>query len=100
MAYRIVWTNRAISNFEKVIRYLRKEWSDKSAHKFTNEFEKQLEIISKNPVIGQTTSKSGSNKLLITRHNKLYYRIEKNKSITLLYIFDTRQHPKKIDTNK
>jgi plasmid stabilization system protein ParE len=95
MAYEIVWTKNAREDFHEIIKYLRKDWSHEIAENFVIEFYSKLDIISNYPFAGTVSLKEKDvRKILITKHNALYYKIEKD-TIRLLDFFDTRQDPEK-----
>ena len=95
MAYKIVPTLRFKKKTIKVLEFLEKEWSHKVAREFLLKIDKKFEILSTNPMIGRSSEKyKNVRAVLITPHNKMYYRIVSNK-ILILNLFDTRIDPKK-----
>ena len=91
MAYKIEWTENAKQDLKKIIEYLRDEWSVDIAEKFVDRLDSMLELLTISPYIGPASKKKkGVRQILITRHNRLYYRVIGNK-IILLDFFDTRQ---------
>jgi plasmid stabilization system protein ParE len=95
MAYEIVWTKKARETTEKVVDYLENNWSAKVADYFIDNIHFHLSMLASGSLKGRplkTNSKIKS--VLITKHNRLYYRERKN-SIQLLLLWDTRQNPKK-----
>lgn len=95
MAYKISWTDNALEDYQKIIEYLLAKWSLSVAIDFESKVNKKLSILSKMPSIGISSLKSREIKsILLTKHNRLFYRI-KGGTIELLNIFDTRQHPDK-----
>lgn len=56
--------------------------------------DRRMELLTKQPYVGAPSSKiNGIRGLLITRHNKLYYKINDDK-VTILNMYDTRMNPK------
>lgn len=94
MAKKIVWSSRAIASFDRIIKYLEKEWSKKEIEKLISNTKKVLRQIESGGVKFRSSGKKDIHEVLITRHNLLLYRIKKNQ-IDLLVFYDTRQHPKK-----
>ncbi|HEY1040445.1 MAG TPA: type II toxin-antitoxin system RelE/ParE family toxin [Bacteroidia bacterium] len=95
MAFEVVWTDGSLEDFESIIDYLVENWSDKIASEFNEILIDHLKMISDAPFMGIASSKENNvRKLLITKHNALYYRVEKHK-IVLLGFFDTRMNPNK-----
>jgi plasmid stabilization system protein ParE len=95
MAYQIIWTENAKEDLKTIYDYLVSEWSFKIAENFITECESKIDLITHFPEIGIKSEKYKSvYRILITKHNALYYLLEKDK-ITLLNFFDTRQNPDK-----
>ena len=95
MAYKIRWTAIALEDYERVINYLIKMWSVNVAIDFESIVNKKLANLSGQPFMGIASQKKPLvRSILLTKHNRLYYRIT-NDTIELLNIFDTRQNPKK-----
>jgi addiction module RelE/StbE family toxin len=95
MAYKIEWTENAKQDLKKVIEYLVEEWSVDVAEKFVDKLDSMLELLADSPFIGTASNKKkGVRQILITRHNRLFYRLIDDK-IILLDFFDTRQDPSK-----
>lgn len=95
MAIKIKWTQHAIDDYAHIVDYLRNKWSAASAEKFLNIVESRVDQLSYFPLIGIASQKNPAIRyIIITKHNKLYYRFNNN-VIEVLNIFDTRQHPDK-----
>lgn len=93
MVKQIKWTGKALRNLSAIISYLQNEWSDKVAENFALKVKNKLEILRKFPFSGSPSGiKPGYNKIVITKHNTLYYRVKKNE-IVILNIYDSRQNP-------
>lgn len=95
MAYQIIVKKRFTNKVEKTLIYLEKEWSYKVAVEFLQKIDRRFELLSKHPYAGAPSAKIKDIRgLLITRHNRLYYKIKDNKVI-ILNMYDTRINPKK-----
>ena len=95
MALPVIWTVNAIEDYKLVIDYLLLEWPLPVAEKFVETIEKRIEVLSNFPNIGIPSLKDPSiRSIILTKHNKLYYRVYSDK-IEILNIFDTRQDPEK-----
>ena len=89
------YIQRSIQCFECCSALLRKKWSKKVAENFLFIFYDRVDAIANNPNIGRKTNKNrGIRKILITKHNMLYYEVSGNR-IKLLTIFFTVQDPSK-----
>ena len=94
MAKKITWSELAADRYRHVIQYLLSEWIEREAAKFVNTVNTKLLLLSPFPNIGRRTSfNSTIRQLLLSKHNRLNYKIEKTR-IVLLDIFDTRQEEK------
>jgi len=95
MALKIVWTENAIQDYKLVVDYLLLEWSLAVAEKFAETIDRRIDVLSRFPNIGIASTKDLSiRSIVITKHNKLYYRLLSD-TIEILSIFDTRQNPQK-----
>lgn len=95
MAYQIIVKKRFTNRVQKVLTYLEKEWSHKVAVEFLLKIDRRIDLLARQPHVGVLSSKVKSIRgLLITRHNRLYYKIKGNKVI-ILNMYDTRINPKK-----
>ena len=96
MAFKIIWSPEAISDFEKVIDYLSENWTDREIEFFVKETNHLIQLISKNPYLFRSSEKENIFEAVITKQNLLLYQLDlNNKTVELLTIFDTRQNPKK-----
>lgn len=94
MALQIKWTANALEDYRQIVEYLMEEWSVSIAEKFIDIVESRIETLSSYPYLGLASLKDSSiRSILLTKHNRLYYRITST-SIEVLDIFDTRQDPK------
>ncbi len=94
MAKKIIWSTRAIASFDRIIKYLEKDWTEKEIEKLILKTQKALQQIESGSINFKSSGKKNIHEVLITKHNLLIYRIKKNQ-IDLLVFYDTRQHPKK-----
>ena len=95
MEQEIRWTENAFEDLKEVFIYLEKEWSSEISNNFLHKCFLNIELISKFPQIGIRSEKDKTvRKILITKNNFLFYRVE-NKIITLLGLIDTRSDPNK-----
>lgn len=90
MAYEIVINKRFSNKLLLVLDYLEKEWGRTVAIAFLNKVYSRIYALQSHPYIGAPTSLSNVRSTLITKHNRMYYRIVKNK-IVILNLYDTRK---------
>lgn len=99
MENQIIYKKRFLNKLDKLLTFVEKEWNITVGNEFLDKLEEKIQIIKSHPTIGGITSIKNTRSILITNHNKVYYRIEKNK-IVVLNMIDTRKDPKKNPFNK
>ena len=93
--YKILWTDFALSELEKTIEYLEKNWTERELRNLASEIEETLTLLSHNPNLFQASNlKKEIRRVIVAKHNTLYYRI-KNNSVEIISFFSNRQSPKK-----
>jgi plasmid stabilization system protein ParE len=96
MAFKVIWSPKAVETFDKVIDYLHKNWTEKEIKKFVRETEHVIHLVSINPHLFRASEKENIFEAIITKHNLLLYQVnQQSKTIELLSFFDTHQDPKK-----
>jgi plasmid stabilization system protein ParE len=100
MALEIVTKKRYEKNLQKLLTFLVAEWGKKVAEDFLIVLYDKIEIAANQPLVGiNVSSKLNVRSILISKHNRLYYKIEK-KRLIVLNIIDTRRNPAKNPFNK
>ena len=95
MAYQIIIKKRFVNKVKKVLSFLEKEWLAKVAEEFLIKIDRRIQLLTSQPYIGISSSKIKDVRgLLITRHNRIYYKIKDDKVI-ILNMYDTRMKPAK-----
>jgi plasmid stabilization system protein ParE len=97
MAVKLVWTKRAIQGYDRIIKYLDEEWSEKEVRTFVRETAKFFDLLKENPRMLEPT---GQHKNLyrgpINRLTIVTYRYKpRKKEIVLVNIRETRLKPLK-----
>lgn len=95
MALEIAWSTRAENGYDKIMRYLAEEWTDKEISNFINETRLFLSLLEKNPKLLQPSRfrknvyRGPMNPLTIVT-----YRVKPRKQqIELLNIRSSKQQP-------
>jgi len=92
MAKQIVWTSRALKNFDSVVKYLEEDWSEDVTIAFIKRTYEIIELLAIHPTLGTLEEKKRNIRgFLLTKHNRIFYRITANK-LVILNVFDTRQN--------
>lgn len=93
MALKIVINKRFAVKVVRISEYLEKEWSEKAAKEFLAKVDRLIFSIANNPGIG-SPALNGTRKVILTKHNKIYYRI-KGKKVIFVSLFESKQNPQK-----
>ncbi|MCF8307631.1 MAG: type II toxin-antitoxin system RelE/ParE family toxin [Bacteroidales bacterium] len=97
MAVKLVWTKRAIQGYDRIVKHLYEEWTEKEVKNFVQETAHFFELLKENPKMLEPT---GKNKNLyrgpINRLTILTYRYKpRKKEIILVNVRETRRKPLK-----
>ncbi len=94
--YKILWTQHAISELEQTVKYLEENWTEKELGNFSRELDHTIELISKNPLLFQvSTKKKNIRRAVIAKYTNLHYRMNPD-YVEILSLFSNRQHPDKL----
>jgi plasmid stabilization system protein ParE len=93
--YKIFWTENALNELAKTIEYLEENFTDKEIKKLAQKLESTTALLSKNPTIFPKSEFKDIHRVVILKHNTLYYRI-KGETVEILSFFSNRQSPTKI----
>lgn len=97
MSRKVVISKTAEKKLDKPLEYLIKEWSVKVKKDFVEKLDSSIEIIKNQPEIFPESKKvNGLRKCVITKQTTIYYRFN-SKRINIVTLFDTRQHPNRLD---
>ena len=95
MAHEIILKKRFTDKLVKVLSYLEQGWSEQVAVNFLKKINHRLRQLSGQPFTGIPSEKiKDVRTVLITRHNRLYYKV-KGKKVIVLNMYDTRMNPKR-----
>ncbi len=95
MERQIVLKKRYINNLLKVLNYLQAEWGEKVTAEFIARLDKRMLNLLSQPKMGmQSEVVKEVRGILITKHNRVFYKIASTK-IIILDIKDTRMNPKR-----
>ncbi|WP_276371538.1 type II toxin-antitoxin system RelE/ParE family toxin [Chryseolinea sp. H1M3-3] len=94
--YKLFWSDRALDDLQNILNYLSEKWTQKDIRNFVRRLDRRLELISGNPrLFPKTTKRKNIRRSVLTKHTVIYYDMKEN-SVTVVTIFDPRQHPKKL----
>lgn len=96
MIKEITWSPAAEKDFVTILEYLEVRWNNRIVKRFINKVDDSIDLIVEYPKIFPLINEELQiRKSVITRQNTLFYR-EKNASIEIVRLFDTRQDPNKL----
>lgn len=96
MKYKVYLSDKAVENLQSIVVYLKSEWPQKVLKDFFDDLDKVKSILSKYPESFEYSKiKKGIYRCVLSKHNTLFYRINKNE-VEIIVIFDTRQNQKKL----
>jgi len=94
--YKLFWSDRALDDLQNIINYLNEKWTQKEIRNFVRRLDMRLELISGNPrLFPKTAKRKNIRRSVLTKHTVIYYQATEN-SVTIVTLFDPRQHPKKL----
>ncbi len=94
MALRVITKKRFQNKVRKLNEYLISNWNESVADDFVLKLISTIVLLSEQPHLGSAVKGfNGIRTILITEHNRLYYRIEKN-TLVILNLIDTRRNSK------
>ncbi len=100
MALRIITKKRYDNKIKNLLEYLLLNWNDSVAENIILKLDRTIELLSEQEKIGsKVNGLKNTRTILITKHNRLYYRIENDKLI-IINLVDTRRNPQTNPFNK
>jgi plasmid stabilization system protein ParE len=92
---KVIWTPKAEKSLVEVVEFLTEHWGIKAARSFVLLTEDLTDKLSRFPELGPVEDEEkGIRGILLTPHNRLFYRI-KGEAVVILSVFDTRsERPK------
>lgn len=93
MAYKIIVRKRFSKQLVLLLEYLENEWGKTVADNFLKTLEQRIETLSTLPDIGLKSEVADARSLLVSKHNRIYYRVRGNK-VEIVALIDTRTNPK------
>lgn len=92
MAYQIIWTTRANHQVLAQYKWLYKYWTPKEIAALSEEIERTVNVLAKNPNAFQESNLKGIRVAVILKLNKLYYRVL-TEEIRIIAFYPSRKKP-------
>lgn len=100
IAYKVVWSKKAVQGVDNIVEYLDKNWGTKITDDFLAKLSRQITLISRQPeLFPLVEGKKYIRRAVLTKQNTIFYEF-KNNRVEVLYVFDTRQNPDKLKFNR
>lgn len=91
--YKIEWSELAQRDFDQIIDYLLKNWTEKEVRNFVYSIDKSIETISSSPgLFPLTFHKVGLRRCVVSKRHIIYYYVKDN-TIYIVTLWDTRRNP-------
>ena len=94
MAKKIIYNSTFLKESVRIAAWIEDKWSKKEADNFITLLYSRVQRLANTPLAGSPAKAKNVRKIVITKHNKVYYRVNRN-TITILTLFETRLNPKK-----
>ncbi|PJR03855.1 type II toxin-antitoxin system RelE/ParE family toxin [Avrilella dinanensis] len=97
MEREVVLSKTAEKKLRKLFDFLTEQWSENVKNEFIKKLDFSINSIKNQPEsFPESKTQKGLRKCVVTKQTTLYYRFN-NKQISVLTVFDTRQHPQKLN---
>lgn len=97
MGFKVILTKEAEENYLQICDYILNKFSEKEVIKFDKQLSEKLLLLSVSPFIFPIVSEQKQiRKCLINNLTVVYYHVDGNK-VFILFLFDGRQNPKKLN---
>lgn len=93
---KIIWSKKAIQDFENNIEFLNTEWNQSVVQNFTLEIQRVFKIIELNPKSFKFDKNNNCYVVIITKHISLFYRIKRDQ-IILFRFWNNYQNPNQMN---
>jgi len=91
--FSIEWTDYALQELSATFQYLEDNFTEREMKNLAVEIEAVLKLISYNPKTFQRTDVEGARKVVVKKHNTLFYRETGKNKVEILSFFSNRQNP-------
>ena len=95
--FNIYLSPRAKIRLENILDYLINNWSVKTKDNFLSKLDRTISLIQTSPKLFPKSNIENIRKAVITKQITLFYIINKD-TIEIITLFDTRQNPKKLES--
>ena len=89
--YKLIWSDEALEGLKHIFAYLECKFSEKDVNKFAQKFDKQLELILRNPKVFPLSPNSKTiRRSIVAKLTSIYYTID-DEAVKLVTIIDNRK---------
>lgn len=90
----VKWTKLADNSFDRIINYLKKNWTEKEIKNFLFALQSTIIKIRKYPETSIAIKDKEFRRAVIDKNNNLIFKVRPN-LLVILYVWDSRQNPQK-----
>jgi len=94
--YKLNWSDEALKNLKGILSYLEENWTEKEISRFAQNLDQHLSLIIENPRLFPKVGNASVRKAVLSKHSSVFYVLD-SKEIQILFIFDNRQNPEKLN---
>ncbi|MDX2128709.1 MAG: type II toxin-antitoxin system RelE/ParE family toxin [Chloroherpetonaceae bacterium] len=92
--YNVVWTDNAVEELSKTIKYLQENFTEKEIQRLAQKVDRVIDLISRNPLVFPKSKVKPIHRFVILKYNTMYYQVSDDR-IEILSFFSNRQSPEK-----
>ncbi|RMB56434.1 type II toxin-antitoxin system RelE/ParE family toxin [Dokdonia sinensis] len=92
--YKVIWLPQALEDYHDTLSDLELYWTSEIVMRLALEVEKTLDLLEQNPHIFQVADEAEDiRRAVVLKLNKIYYRINSDRTIDILSFFPSRNDP-------
>jgi len=92
--YKVLWTEKALTELEGIANYLKNKWPDVVTDNLKEAIDITINLIEENPRLYPKSERENIHRAVILKYNSLYYQIdEEKKAVIILSFFNNYKNP-------
>lgn len=96
--YKILWSDKALSDLDAILKYLQKEWTIREVQNFKSNLLQKIDLIGKYPKLFRpSTAKPNLRRSVLSKQTSIYYHVHPDEpQVTIVRLFDNRMDIQKL----